>query len=111
LSSDTGGEPEASGPLGHLRRALRHAEDAVRCYLALFAAEAQRRVSAAVVQAVWALLLAGLGLLGVVLIAVGLATYVESRTATPGAGPFAIGAALIAAVLVVLLVRRSGRRQ
>lgn len=109
MPHDTDRGPDAEGPLGHVRRALSHAEGAIRCYLALFAAEAQRRVASALRQAVGALILAGLALLGATLVVCGIALYVESRVGVPGAGLAAVGAALLAALAVVVLARRGGR--
>lgn len=107
--ADTGENPDPSGVIEHVKRALSHAEEALRCYLALCAAEAERRVRSLLRQAVWTMVLAGCGLIGVGLLACGVAMYVESRAAVPGAGPMAVGGAMLVVVLAVIAIRRAGR--
>ena len=79
------------------------------CTLVLILGQAERRAVAVIRQAAWAFLLAGIALLGVVLLTCGLATFLESRIGLPGAGLMAIGGAILALVLVFALVR-AGRK-
>jgi len=49
------------------------------------------------------------GLLGVILLACGAAAFIQSRLDLPGGGPMLMGAALLATVAIILLIRRGGR--
>lgn len=103
--SDTDEGSETGGLADHIRRALAHADGAIRCYLALLAAEQERRARAFRQQTLWMVALTGFALIGVGLFAVGIARYLESRPLAPGAGAMAVGGVMIAVPLVVLIVR------
>jgi len=100
---------DTDGVVDHLRRALEHAEQAVRCYLSLVLArlEARRRVLARL--AAWALGMAALGIIGVVLILSGLARLADALfISAPGLGRLCLGAVvlLLAGVLGLAWARR-----
>jgi hypothetical protein len=109
----TQGEKDSApaGAIGHLRQALSHALEALRCVVALILGHVERRASAIVRQAIWGILLAGLALLGIVLLACGLAAFLESRIRVPGSGPMAIGGALLAVVVLIAVLRSKGKRR
>jgi hypothetical protein len=89
---------------GSLRRALEHAEGAVRCYLAILAAEARRLVRLSMREAVWLAALLGVGFIGLTLLAFGLATFIGSHLDVPGAGFMIVGGVMVAAFLVIMFV-------
>ena len=92
----------------HLRAALGHALDAVRCLASVLTADAERRAHHVVEAAAWMLAWIALGVVGVVFIAAGLSEFVESAigTHTPGVARVVTGVLLLGAFLIVLLVRR-----
>jgi len=92
------------GFLECLRRAFAHAEGAVRCYLAILAAEGRRLVRGCMREAVWMAALVGVGLIGLALLAFGLATFIGSRLEVPGAGLMIVGGLMVAVFLVAMLV-------
>ena len=96
-----------AGLLDRLQRALTHAEGAARCYLALVAAEGRRLARRLMEQAVWVAGLVGFGLIGLALLAYGVATYLESLMVVPGAGPMIVGGVIVAVVLVTAYLLRS----
>ena len=63
----------------HIQRMLVHGLGALRCYITMLAAEGERRGRRLLDQAMWVLLLAGIGFLGVALFAFGAAQWIESR--------------------------------
>ena len=109
MSDDTDKNGPVSGVIEHLRQAFAHAQEAARSYVALLTAQVERRVAAAVRQTMWITILAGLALLGLILLACGLATFLESRLGVPGAGPMVMGGALLAIVVILFAVRAGGK--
>jgi hypothetical protein len=93
--------------LDRLRRALAHAEEAARCYLALIAAEGRRLVRGLMHEAVWMAALVGFGLIGVGLLVVGLAMLIESRLGVPGSGLMIVGGVMVVVFLVVVFILRA----
>jgi hypothetical protein len=93
------------GLMEHVQRILVHGLGALRCYITLLAAEGERRGRRLLDQAMWMLLLAGIGFAGVALFAFGVAQWIESRLAVPGSGAMIIGMALIIIFLAIALVR------
>ncbi len=106
MSSDAEPGPPEGGAVAHLRRALAHALDALRCTAALVLRQAERRAAALVRNAARLLLLVGLAILGVTLLACGLAGFLETKLGVPGAGPMIIGGIVLAAVGVFLVLGR-----
>ncbi len=109
MPGDTDKDSPGSGVIAHLRQALAHAQEALRAYIALVTGQIERRVAAAVRQAMWTIILAGLALLGIILLACGLATFLESRLGVPGAGPMLMGGALLALVVILAATRNGGK--
>ena len=95
--------------LDHLRRALEHAEGAIRCYLALVLARLQERRGALLRSIAWAALLVTLAVLGVVFVLSGLAQLIESHLGVPGGGRICVGGGILILLGVLALVR--GRRK
>jgi hypothetical protein len=107
------GEPDdglQGGVMGHLHRVVIHALGALRCYITLVAAECERRGRRLLAEAMWMLVLAGIGLAGAVLLASGVAQWIESRIGTPGSGAMIVGIVLIVIFLAVVLAR-SNRKE
>ena len=98
-------EGSQGGLLDHVQRVLVHGLGALRCYVTMIAAECERRGRRLLDQALWVLLLAGLGVAGVALFAFGAAQWIESRLATPGSGAMIVGTALMMIFLVIALTR------
>lgn len=111
MSSTPGDELSGNSALDHLRRALRHALDGARAYVALLAADVQQRFTRALGQAIWTIALVVLGLLGAVLFFCGLALCIERCIGVPGGGLMAVGAALVLAVAIAAVVARKGRER
>ena len=84
--------PQA-GLMEHIQRILVHGLGALRCYITMLAAEGERRGRRLLDQAMWVLLLAALGFLGVGLFAFGAAQWIESRLSVPGSGAMIVGMA------------------
>jgi hypothetical protein len=99
-----------TGVVDCIRRALAHAEGAIRCYAALFAVEAERRMRRALDQAVWTLALVGFGLIGVALIAFGVARHLENWTGAPGSGAMMVGGAMVGLFLAAMIFRWSRKQ-
>jgi hypothetical protein len=93
------------GLMEHVQRILVHGLGALRCYITLLAAEGERRGRRLLDQAMWVLLLAGIGFMGVALFAFGAAQWIESRLAVPGSGAMIIGMALMVIFLAIALAR------
>ncbi|MGO8703693.1 MAG: hypothetical protein ACLQVA_07725 [Candidatus Brocadiia bacterium] len=93
------------GLMDHLQRMLIHALGALRCYITMVAAEGERRARRLLDQAMWVLLLAGLGFMGVGLFAFGAAQWIESRLGAPGSGAMIVGMALMVIFLAIALAR------
>lgn len=94
-----------SGLMEHLRRIVVHGLGVLRCYITMLAAESERRCRRVLAQAMWVLMLAGIGAAGVSLFALGAARWLENRLAVPGAGAMIIGIALMAVFLAIALIR------
>lgn len=88
-----------SGFLERVRRAVAHAQEAARCYLALIAAESRRLARSLMHEAVWMLALVGFGLVGLAVLAFGLAAFVESRIGVPGSGQMIVGGGMVVVFL------------
>ena len=99
------------GLLEHAQRILVHGLGALRCYVTMLAAEGERRGRRLLNQAMWVLLLAGIGFLGVALFAFGAAQWIESRLAVPGSGAMIIGMALMVIFLAIALARALRKEQ
>jgi len=93
------------GLMEHVQRILVHGLGAVRCYITMLAAEGERRCRRLLDQALWVLLLAGIGVAGVALFAFGAAQWIESRLAVPGSGAMIVGMALTVIFLAIALTR------
>ena len=93
------------GLIEHVHRAVVHGLGALRCYVTMVAAEGERRGRRLLEQAMWVLLLAGVGVAGVALFAFGAAQWIESRLAAPGSGAMIVGMGLMALFLVIALAR------
>jgi hypothetical protein len=74
-------------------------------YITVLAAEGERRGRRLLDQAMWVLLLAGIGFMGMALFAFGAAQWIESRLAVPGSGAMIIGMALMVIFLAIALAR------
>jgi hypothetical protein len=109
LSSSDSDSAE-SGFLERVRRAVAHAEGAARCYLALVAAEGRRVARSIIHQAACMLALVGVGLVGTLLLALGLAAFLESRIGVPGSGHMTVGGAMIVVCLCGLYVLRARKQ-
>lgn len=93
-----------SGFLEHVRRAAAHAKEAACCYLALVAAEGRRLARSLVHEAVWMLAWTGFGLIGVGVLAIGLAAFLESRIGVPGSGQMIVGGGMVVAFILGIYV-------
>jgi hypothetical protein len=93
------------GLIEHVHRAVIHGLGALRCYITMLSAEGERRGRRLLDQALWLLLLAGVGVAGVVLIAFWAAQWIESRLAVPGSGEIIVGMGLMMIFLVITLAR------
>ncbi len=91
--------------MDHLHRVVVHGLQALRCYIAMVAAEAERRARRLLDQAMWVLILAGVGVAGIALFAFGAAQWIDSRLAVPGSGAMIIGMGLIIIFLAISLAR------
>ena len=89
----------------HVHRVVVHGLGVLRCYLALVSAEGERQGRRLLDQAMWVLLLAGIGVAGVALFALGAAQWIEHRLAVPGSGTMIVGAGLVALSLAIALAR------
>ena len=101
---------QAQGPLGHLEQALRHGEGLVRCYMSELAGGAERRMAGLGWMLAGGAVLVTLVAAGLVMLAVGLARYLDYCIALPGAGLMVMGLALIAGAGAVYCVRAGCRK-
>ena len=101
----------SGGLLEHVHRVVVHALGALRCYMTILAAEGERRGRRLLAEAMWVLLLAGVGILGMALFAFGAAQWLESHIGTPGSGAMIVGMGLIVIFLAVALVRALGKER
>jgi len=94
---------------GHLGKAIRHAEDAVRCWLSLIANRSAKIGSAIARAIVLALVLTVVALVGLIFAAYGLAKWLENGLGlTPGVGVLCVGVAMLCAVAVCAIALRKG---
>lgn len=104
---------ERSGVLDYLRRAVGHAMDALRCYAALLAADAEERVNRSMRSAVGRLTWAAVAVVGVFYFTAGVAdllgAWIGDRV--PGGGRMIVGALILSVFLVVVLAERLGQRK
>lgn len=102
--SDSDANTTETGLLERVRRAAAHAEEAVRCYLAIVAAEGRRLGRGLVNEMVWKLAAVGFGLIGVGVLATGLAAFLESHIGVPGSGQMIVGAGMVVVFVVGIYV-------
>lgn len=95
------------GLLDRLQRAFEHAQEAVRCYLAMIAAEGRRLARGLMHEAVWMVALVGFGLVGLAVMVLGLATFIESRIGVAGSGQMIVGGAMVAIFLVAMFTLKA----
>jgi di/tricarboxylate transporter len=93
------------GLMEHIHRAVVHGLGALRCYVTMLAAEGERRGRRILDQALWVLLLAGIGVVGVALFAFGAAQWIDNRLAAPGSGAMIVGMGLMVIFLAIALTR------
>jgi len=108
---DTNDQP--SGLAGYLRRALGHAMEALRCYAALLAADAEERLNRSTRSAIGAVAWVAFGAIGLVYFAGGLVEFLDTHIGerVPGGGRMLVGGVILAAFLIVLAVERSGEKK
>lgn len=105
--SDKGPPAKDTDVLDHVRQALKHAEEAVRCYLALIAGKAARLGSSIARVIVVVLGLTVVGLVGLIFVGYGFARWLENSFGlTPGAGLVVVGVLMMCAVIVGGLLLR-----
>jgi peptidoglycan/LPS O-acetylase OafA/YrhL len=93
------------GLMEHIHRVVVHGLGVLRCYITMLAAEGERRCRRLLAQAMWVLLLAGIGVAGVTVFAFGVGQWIESRLAVPGSGAMIVGMGLMIIFLAVALKR------
>jgi heme A synthase len=103
LSDPDADTTEGDGFLDRVRRVLAHAEEAARCYLALIAAEGRRLARGLMREAVWMVALLGFGLVGLAVLVLGLAAFIESRIGAPGSGQMILGGLMVVIFLVAMV--------
>ena len=95
--------------LGHLGKALRHAQEAVRCWLSAMAKRSAKLGVSIVRAIVLALVLTVVALVGLIFAAYGLAKWLENGLGlTPGVGVLVVGVAMLCAVAVCALALHKG---
>jgi hypothetical protein len=99
---DDGPQP---GLVEHVQRAVVHGLGTLRCYVTMLVAEGARHGRRLLDQALWMLLLAGVGVAGVALFAFGAGQWIESRLAVPGSGAMIVGTGLTVVFLAIALTR------
>ena len=105
--SDPDANSTENGFLDRVRRAVAHAEQAARAYLALMAVECRRLARGLVHELVWMLALVGFGLIGVALVGLGLAAFLESHIGVSGSGNMIVGGGMVVVFLVGLHLLKS----
>jgi hypothetical protein len=95
----------------HVHRVVVHALGALRCYITILASEGERRGRRLLAEAMWVLLLAGIGIVGMALFAFGAAQWIESHIGVPGSGAMIVGTGLIVIFLAVALIRVLGKER
>ena len=105
--SDSDGNTTESGLLERVRRAVAHAEEAARCYLALIASEGRRLARGLMREAIWMVALLGFGLVGLAVLVVGLAMQVESRIGVPGSGYMIVGGSVVVIFFVGMFITKA----
>ena len=103
MTAPEGGDQ--GGLMEHVHRLLIHGLGALRCYITMLTAEGERRGRRLLNQAMWVLLLAGIGFAGAALFAFGLAQWISSRLEVPGSGAMIVGLALMVIFLAIALAR------
>jgi hypothetical protein len=93
------------GPMEHVHRVVIHVLGVLRCYITMLGAEGERRSRRLLAQAMWVLLLAGIGVAGLALFAFGAGRWIESRLAVPGSGAMIVGMGLMVIFLAIALTR------
>jgi hypothetical protein len=91
------------GLMEHIHRVVVHGLGVLRCCITMLAAEGERRCRRLLAEAMWVLLLAGIGVAGVASFAFGAGQWIESRLAVPGSGAMIVGMGLMVVFLAVTL--------
>jgi hypothetical protein len=99
------------GMMEHVHRVVVHALRVLRCYITMLAAEGERRGRRLLAEAMWVLMLAGVGVAGAALFAFGAAQWIESRIGVPGSGAMIVGVGLMAIFLAVALTRATRKER
>jgi hypothetical protein len=99
------------GLLDRLQRAIEHAQEAARCYLALIAAEGRRLARGLMREAIWMFALLGFGLVGLAVMVLGLAAFIESRIGVAGSGQMIVGGVMVAVFLACMYVFQAREKQ
>jgi len=94
-----------SGLIEHMHRAVVHGLGAVTGYATMLSAEVERRGRRLLNQALAVFVLAGIGIAGLVLFALGAAQWIESRITEPGSGAMIVGFCMVTVFLAVALTR------
>ena len=103
-------DTEHTGLLGHVRRAIEHAVQAARCYVALFVGDVEQRVEPALRRLVLLVGLMLVALIGVFLLLTGIAQALDAWLG-PGWGRIVVGGAVLVLVAAVALgTRQRGRK-
>jgi hypothetical protein len=105
--SDSDGNTTESGLLERVRRAVAHAEEAARCYLALIASEGRRLARGLMREAIWMVALLGFGLVGLAVMVLGLAAFIESRIGVPGSGQMIVGGGMVVLFLCGIYILKA----
>jgi uncharacterized membrane protein len=107
--ADEDTNPGAPGVADHLKAALVHAMEAVRCYAAILTADAERRARGIVDSALWSLAWLALGIVGVVFVSAGLANLFNEYVAahSPGLVHLITGIIVLATFVAIHFVRKA----
>ena len=101
----------APGVVDHLKAALLHAMEAVRCYVAILTADAERRARDIVDSVLWSLAWLALGIVGVVFVALGVAHLFNEFIGMQSQGLVHLitGAIVLATFFAIHFVRKARR--
>jgi Mn2+/Fe2+ NRAMP family transporter len=101
------------GVADHLKAAIGHAFDALRCFAAILTGDVERRAHRVVESAAWSLGWIVLGIVGVVFVASGVAELISDAVGShsPGLVRIVTGAIILAVFVAILLVRRARRER
>jgi hypothetical protein len=105
---------ESPHVVDHVKAAVAHAFEALRCFAAILTADAERRAHRVVGGAVWALGWFALGIVGVVFLAAGLAELINDAigaTKSPGLIRVFTGILILAVFGVIMLLKRARKEQ